>query len=283
MSFSNYSLNLNGRLLNLSSPAVMAIVNATPDSFHTSCHTPDEAALAAMKAVEDGAAIIDVGGCSTRPGGDPATEEEEWQRLDASLTAIRRAVPDAAISVDTFRAQVARKAAEKFGVDIINDISGGSDEMFATVAELGVAYVLTHNAGGQYSASPSDNTPCASEADYVASVMRFLEPRVAHLINFGVHDVIVDPGFGFGKTLEQNYALLRNLEVLHELDCPILAGMSHKSMLSTLLGIETAQCGNATAVANTIALMNGADILRVHNTRYAVEAVKVFTKTFNSK
>lgn len=270
----------------MGSPAVMAIINATPDSFNTSCPTAADAAQSALKAVEQGAAIIDVGGCSTRPGGEAVSETEELTRIDEALSAIRAALPDAPLSIDTFRADVARKAVEQYGANIINDISGGTEEMFSTVADLGVAYVLTHNDGGQYSASttrnggqnhknPAADNGFADEADYMASVLRFLEPRVARLRELGAADVIVDPGFGFGKTLEQYYCLLRNLDLLHTLDCPVLAGLSHKSMLTQPLGISTAEAANATTVANTIALMNHADILRVHDTRNAIEAIKI--------
>lgn len=264
-----YSLNLGGRLLDLSEPAVMAVVNVTPDSFYTSFGSDSMAMLDAVGGMlADGAAIIDVGACSTRPGAEFADEQQETARLMPALEAIRGRFPDAAVSVDTFRASVARMAVERFGVQMINDISGGSEEMYGTVAEMGAAYVLTHN-------EPENVSENQGEADYLAGVLRFLEQRVARLTELGVHDVVVDPGFGFGKTLEQNYMLLRNLDLLHELDCPVLAGVSHKSMLTRLLGITAEDAHHATTAANTIALMNGADIVRVHDVKHAVEARKI--------
>lgn len=235
----------------------MAIINATTDSFAFSCTNISEAEILAMaaKALSEGADILDVGGCSTRPDSTPVDEVEEWRRLDIALRAIRRTYPDAVVSVDTFRASVARRAVQEYGVDMINDISGGIGEMFVTVAELGVPYILTHNA-------PVDDCSPVS-----VQVIDNLIRKVDELHRLGAKDVIIDPGFGFNKNVEQNHELLAHLSDLQIIGLPILVGLSRKSMFYKPLGLEPTadEVLRATVEANRQALAQGATILRVHD------------------
>ena len=259
----SYSINVGGKLLSLEVPIVMGILNATPDSFYQHDEQADAIRQRARKMLEEGATILDVGACSTRPGSAPVDEQEEMRRLRKALAAIINEVPDAILSVDTFRASVARMAVEEFGVQIVNDISGGEfdKEMFKTVAELGVPYVLTHN------------------SSFVeGTFLREMGGKAEALHELGVCDIILDPGFGFNKTLEQNYAIMQNLEVLHELGLPLLVGISHKSMIYKLLGTSPDEALNGTTVLNTIALMKGAHVLRVHEVREAMECIRITSK-----
>jgi len=268
----DYSININGHLLSLRHPQIMAIVNATNDSFAFSCTNICEAEILAMtaKAVAEGADIIDVGACSTRPNSTPISEEEEWRRLTIALKAIRCGYADLTLSLDTFRASIARRAVEQFRVDIINDISGGADkEMFATVADLGVPYILTHNA------------PLNTDIPVSVQVLNFLVRKADELHRLGVKDVIADPGFGFNKTETQNYELLTHLADLRYAQLPLLVGLSRKSMfykpLNTTPDSDVALA--ATIAANTIALQAGASILRVHDVEAAKAAITVIEKT----
>lgn len=272
------TINIKGRLLDFSTPKVMGIVNVTPDSFYAGSRTPDATAL--HKRIEQMAAqgvdIFDVGGYSTRPGADEVTAQQEMQRLSSGISAIRSFVPDAIVSVDTFRADVAARCVEHYGADIINDVSGGTldAEMFATVARLQVPYVLMHMRG-----TPATMARMCDYADVAAEVLSELSFKLAHLRSLGVNDVIIDPGFGFAKDVKQNYQLLRNLEVFKSLECPLLVGVSRKSMLFKPLGITPADAANATTVVNTIALMKGADILRVHDVEEARQCVQLCEMT----
>lgn len=270
LSTSPYSINAGGELLSLEEPVVMGILNATPDSFYK--HEKGAEALAhhALQMLEEGASILDVGACSTRPGFTPPDEEEEMRRLKEALSALRKVAPKAILSVDTFRASVAKMCVEGFGVQIVNDISGGEldKEMFKTVAELGVPYILTHNA-------TIDET---EDAPFMAALLREMGSKVETLHELGVCDIIIDPGFGFGKTLEQNYILMRNLEVLHELNLPLLVGVSHKSMIYKLLNVTPDEALNGTTALQTVALEKGAHILRAHEVREAIECVKIINK-----
>lgn len=261
--------------MDLSTPRVMAIINATPDSFYTSCTSDQDIVHCAVQAAADGADIIDIGGCSTRPGADEVSAEEELRRCIHAAELIRRELPDMPLSVDTFRADVARRMVEDYGVSIINDISGGTmdEQMFQTVADTGAAYILMHMRG-----TPQTMQQCTDYDDLMADIIDFMQQRVYQLKQLGVHDIIIDPGFGFAKTLEQNYELLSKMHYLHELHLPLLAGLSHKSMLYRLLQTTPDQTLNATTVVNTIALMKGAHILRVHEVRPAVEAVSIISK-----
>lgn len=274
--FSPYTLNQGGRLWSLERPMVMGILNITPDSFFDGSRTPlgapDEIRQRARRMLDEGADILDIGAYSTRPGADEVTAEEEMRRLASALTVIREEAPDAILSVDTFRADVARHCVEEFGVQIINDISGGlmDKAMLRTVARLGVPYVLMHTQG-----DPSTMQLAPHYDDVAAEVIEHLARRVQRLRDYGGKDIIIDPGFGFGKTLEHNYRLMERLEDFHELNCPLLVGISRKSMIYRLLDTTPQEALNGTAVLNTIALMKGAHILRVHDVTPAVEACKM--------
>lgn len=262
-----------GRLLQIDRPQVMGIVNVTPDSFYADSRTPVDAGRDVLmkrvrSMVDDGATILDVGAVSTRPGSVPASEDEEFMRLDMALTALREALPEAIVSVDTFRASVARHVVRNFGVAIVNDISGLADpDMLAAVAETGAAYVLTHNVAG-------------GEAPVDVRVAQFFASRLEELYGAGVADVILDPGFGFAKTLDENYALMSALPRLVKLfpQVPFLVGISRKSMIYRLLGLSPENALNGTTVLNTIALQAGVHILRVHDVREAAEAVRIVDK-----
>ena len=267
----NYTINVRGRLLDLSEPKVMGILNATPDSFFAGSRRQTEAEIAdrANEIMEQGGTIIDVGAFSTRPGADEVSEQEETERLRHALAIVRREQPDAVLSVDTYRPAVARMCVEEFGADIINDVSEGGitgivntpiheeESMFETVARLRVAYILM-------SVKPD-----------LYSMMKAFAAEVQQLRDLGMKDVILDPGFGFGKTLEQNYRIMDGMERLHELGLPLLVGISRKSMISRLLQTDASGALNGTTVLNTIALLKGASILRVHDVRECVEAVKI--------
>ena len=266
-----YTINVRGRLLDLSVPQVMGILNATPDSFFAGSRrqTETEIAARANEIIEQGGTIIDVGAFSTRPGADEVSEQEETERLRRALAIVRREQPDAVLSVDTYRPAVARMCVEEFGADIINDVSEGGitgivntpiheeESMFETVARLRVAYILM-------SVKPD-----------LYSMMKAFAAEVQQLRDLGIKDVILDPGFGFGKTLEQNYRIMDGMERLHELGLPLLVGISRKSMISRLLQTDASGALNGTTVLNTIALLKGASILRVHDVRECVEAVKI--------
>lgn len=271
-----FSLNIKGRLMTYERPAVMAVVNLTPDSFYAASRTLDDDSRLAdtvRRAVDEGADMIDCGAYSSRPGADDVSADEETRRLSHGLEVIRRVAPDAIVSVDTFRASVARRAVCDFGADIINDISGGSldEAMFDTVAELSVPYVLMHMRG----------TPATMQSltDYdgnvTAAVIADLAAKADRLAQAGVCDIIIDPGFGFSKTLEQNYRLLADLEAFKLLGRPLLVGVSRKSMATRLLGISADEALNATTVINTLAVERGASILRVHDVKACREAVSI--------
>lgn len=240
----------------------MGILNVTSESFYAQSRVLTTTTIAerAKEILNEGAAIIDVGGCSTKPGLAPVSEEEEMQRLATALSAIRDILPEAIISVDTFRASIAERCVREFGVQIINDVSGGEadERMFSTVADLQVPYVLTS---------------CKNR-----SLTYSLAESIDRLHLMGVNDVIVDPGFGFGKTLDDNYHLMAHLEELHLLNCPILVGVSRKSMIYNLLGATPEESLNGTTVLHAISLMKGAHILRVHDVKAAAEAVKIVGK-----
>ncbi len=269
----NY-INVNGKLLDLRVPRVMGILNLTPDSFYAGSRVQAGEAVArrAEQIVQEGGDIIDVGACSSRPGAAAVSPQEERARLRAGLTAVRRAVPDAVLSVDTFRADVARMCVEEFGVAIINDISGGGLDagMFRTVADLHVPYVLMHMKG-----TPQDMQRAPHYDDLQREVFLYFASRVQALRDLGAHDIILDPGFGFGKTLAHNYRLLSCLEDLRIFGLPLLAGVSRKSMVYGLLGGTPDDALNGTTALHTICLLKGVNILRVHDVRAAVEAVRV--------
>ena len=274
--FKTYSLNLKGRLVTIDRPWVMGIVNVTPDSFYSGSRVADERTLAerVSQMIADGADVIDVGACSTRPGSESVDAQGEMERLEWALAAIRREAPDVIVSVDTFRADVARRCIEDWGADIINDISGGTMDsgMFATVARLRVPYVLMHMRG-----TPETMSQLTDYQNVAAEVLEWMARRIDELRQLGVADVIADPGFGFAKTLEQNYELLARLDAFHALDAPLLVGVSRKRMIYTPLQCDADSALNGTTVVNTIALMHGAHILRVHDVKAAAEAVALTT------
>ena len=274
-SASSYSINVDGKLLSLDVPIVMGILNATPDSFYQHHEGAEAIRLRTRQMLAEGAAILDVGACSTRPGFTPPDEQEEMRRLREALAVVREETPDAVVSVDTFRASVAKMCVEEFGVQMVNDISGGEldKEMFRMVAELHVPYVLTHNKA----------LAIEGKQEVVSEVLRDLGGKVEALHELGVCDIIIDPGFGFGKTLEENYILMQNLEVLHELYLPLLVGVSHKSMIYKLLGTTPGEALNGTTALHTVALMKGAHILRAHEVREAMECIKICQMLKNSK
>lgn len=271
-----HSLNCGGRLLELHAPQVMGILNVTPDSFYAGSRAQTEAGIAdrCRQIAAEGATMIDVGAYSSRPGADDVPPDEEMARLRLALSVVRREAPGLVVSVDTFRADVARMCVEEYGADMINDISGGSldTRMFRTVARLGVPYVLMHMLG-----TPQTMQDAPHYDDVIAEVFLYFARRVQTLRELGVKDIVLDPGFGFAKTLSHNYALLNRLEDFREFDLPLLVGVSRKSMIYRLLGITPEEALNGTVVLNTLALAKGAHILRVHDVRAAVEAVCLYT------
>jgi dihydropteroate synthase len=279
--FTPYNLTLRGSIVNINEPWVMGILNLTPDSFYSDsrCNESTMIEQRVNQIITEGAKIIDIGGYSSRPGANDITPDEEYSRLATGLDIIKRIAPNAIISVDTFRADVARRCVNNWGVDIINDISGGNldAEMFDTVASLGVPYILMHMRG-----TPSTMQQFTQYNDATLDVINDLSQEVSILKEKGVKDIIIDPGFGFSKTLEQNYTLLNNLEKFQSLNAPLLVGVSRKSMIYNTLGGSPDTALNGTTVINTLALTKGAHILRVHDVKEAVEAVKLTTKTLNS-
>ncbi len=270
----NYTLNIRGRLLDLSRPQVMGILNVTPDSFYAASRVQTEEAIArrARQIVAEGGTIVDVGACSTRPGSTPVDEQKEAARLRLALSVVRRELPDVALSVDTFRPAVARMAVEELGADIINDVQSSekslvtSDlslvtcEMLRTVAQLGVPYILM-------STEPT-----------LHDVLLDFARRVQLLRDLGHKDIVLDPGFGFGKTVQQNYDLLFHLDRLQVMDLPVLVGLSRKSMIWKKLNITPEEALNGTTALHAVALMKGASILRVHDVKEAVECVTLLNK-----
>ncbi len=272
----DYTLNCNGRLLSLAEPQVMGILNATPDSFYAASRQQTEHDIAnrTQQILTEGASIIDVGACSTRPGSKAVSEAEEMARLRTALAIVRREAPEAVVSVDTFRPDVARMVVEEFGADIINDVGGSVDtppstgiatphsqsentQMFRMVSRLGVPYIYM-----SWKSNVRDILlDCAKATDTLRSM--------------GQKDIILDPGFGFGKTLEENYAVMNGLEQMQMTGLPILVGISRKSMINRLLDIQPEQALNGTTALNTLALLKGASILRVHDVREAVECVRI--------
>ncbi|MDE5664945.1 MAG: dihydropteroate synthase [Duncaniella sp.] len=273
--FQPFSLNIRGEHRSCSRPLVMGIVNVTPDSFFDGSRTMDEDAIAerVLRQVSDGADIIDVGAYSSRPGAADVSPEEEIARLRTGMRVLRSVAPDVLVSVDTFRACVAREAIEDMGADMINDISGGDldRDMFSTVAGMRVPYILMHMRG-----TPSTMQTMTDYNDVSADVIADLSRKLRELRLLGVADVIVDPGFGFGKTTEQNFEMMRNLECFGALGCPVLVGISRKSMITRTFDITPAEALAPTVALNTIALTRGAAILRVHDVKEAVYAVRLF-------
>lgn len=270
-----HTLNLRGRLLELREPQIMGILNVTPDSFYSDSRTPDEAHITdrVRQMMDEGADMIDIGGYSSRSGADDVTPEEEMDRLRRGLRIVRELYPEVPVSVDTFRADVARMCIEEEGADIINDISGGmmDRQMFRTVARLGVPYILMHMQG------TPDTMQVAPHYDNLRrEVMLYFAERIDRLCQMGAKDIIVDPGFGFGKTLEHNYELMNHLDDFAVFNLPLLVGISRKSMIHKLTGGTPQTSLNGTTVLNTISLVKGAHILRVHDVKAAAEAKQIY-------
>jgi len=270
-------INTGGKLLDLDTPRVMGILNITPDSFYKgSRYSSDEEILkAAVGMIEDGADILDVGGYSSRPGAEDVSQDEESKRVLKAIKLITRELPEAIISVDTFRADVAREAITECGAHIINDISGGDadSEMFNLLEKLNVPYIIMHMQG-----TPLTMQLNPAYDDVVADILRWFGERVYRLHNSGVKDIIIDPGFGFGKTGRHNFELLRRLGDFAVAELPLMVGVSRKSMIWKTLGITADEALNGTTALNAIALFNGADILRVHDVKEAVQAVRLIEK-----
>lgn len=271
------SLNIAGKLLTFDKPMVMGIINVTPDSFLASSRFVTEKRILEQVTImlQEGAGIIDVGACSTRPGAEEVSEMQEQERLLIALNAIRQVFPEAIVSVDTYRASTAKWAVEEYGANMINDISAGRFDtaMFDTISKLNVPYIVMHMQG---TPQTMQNDPRYENAP--KEIITELSGVVSELKKRGVNDIIIDPGFGFGKTLEHNYQLLQNLELFRFFEEPLLVGVSRKSMIYRLLQSTPEEALNGTSVINTIALLKGADILRVHDVRAAVEAIKIVSK-----
>ena len=270
------TLNLSGKLLSLERPIVMGIINVTPDSFYSTSRIAGERELRERidTLLREGASIADVGAYSSRPGAEDVSSQEEMRRLAPTLQILRDEYPELPVSVDTFRAEVARWAVQEYGVAMINDISGGAldPEMYTTIAELQVPYVLMHMRG-----TPQTMGGQTDYRDLVLDILDYFIERVGQLTELGVHDVILDPGVGFSKTLEQNYELLARMSDLQTvLPQPLLVGVSRKSMVYRLLGVTPEEALNGTSILHAFALERGAKILRVHDVAPAVEVIRIY-------
>ena len=271
------TINVNGQLMELQSPQVMGILNITPDSFYAGSRKQTEADILSRtrQILEEGASIIDIGAYSSRPNADHISPDDEMQRLRTALHLINRDFPDAVISIDTFRADVARMCVEEYGAAIINDISAGQmdEQMFTTIAQLGVPYIIMHMQG-----TPQDMQTNPHYENLLKEVFFYFSEKVQRLRDLGVKDIILDPGFGFGKTLEHNYQLMNHLEEFSVFDLPLLVGISRKSMIYKLLESTPEEALNGTSILNTIALLKGANFLRVHDVKAATEAIAIVQK-----
>ena len=270
----SYSINVRGKLIDLSEPKVMGILNVTPDSFYSESRKQTDYDIRdrVEEIIREGADMIDIGAYSSRPGADDVSMEQEKARIIRGMKIVREISADIPVSVDTFRADVAKMAVEELGADIVNDISGGQldENMFPTVVKMGVPYVLMHMKG-----TPKNMQSEAHYDNLIKEILLYFAERVQKLRDLGQKDIILDPGFGFAKTLEHNYELLNHLEELKILELPYLAALSRKSMIYKLLNSTPEEALNGTSVLNTIALMKGASILRVHDVKEAVEVVKI--------
>lgn len=264
------TLNLKGNLVSLATPLIMGILNVTPDSFFADSRKQDEAAIDAriQQILSEGGDLIDIGGYSSRPDAAEVTPAEEMRRLEVALSLLQRHYPQVPVSVDTFRADIARRCAEEYGVAMINDISGGELDarMFSTVADLHIPYIMMHMRG-----TPQTKQQHCDYTDLMEEIMRYFARKVEQLRLLGVNDIILDPGFGFSKTLAQNYELMAHLDEFKAFDLPLLVGVSRKSMIYKLLGGTPADSLNGTTVLHTYALLHGANILRAHDVKAAVE------------
>ena len=270
-------MELNNKHIDLSVPRVMTIVNVTPDSFYDGCRsfTEEEIEHHVVRAIEEGADMLDVGGYSSRPNADDVAVDEEIARVGRAMKVIRRVCPEMVVSIDTFRAEVVRRIVDEWGACIVNDISTGEldPEMITTVARLGLPYVAMHMRG-----TPTTMQSMTDYGDIVEEVRSYFVQKISELRAAGIEDIVIDPGFGFAKTLEQNYQLMSGLHRLNDLGAPMLVGISRKSMIYKLLGSTPAEALNGTTALHLEALRQGAKILRVHDTREAVEVVKIYNQ-----
>lgn len=283
LNFKPFTLSLRDRTLVLDRPQIMGIVNVTPDSFYSASRTFDVDSLEKKveQMVSEGVDIFDIGAYSTRPGADDVSPEEELRRLQRGTEVVKRMAPNIPVSIDTFRANVARTCVEEMGADIVNDVSGGTldADMAATMGQLDVPYILMHMRGTPATMQQFTDYPGGVVADVVAD----LKAKMEHFREQGCRQVILDPGFGFSKTLEQNYELMNGLTAFHELNAPLLVGISRKSMIFRLLGTSSAESLEGTTVLNTIAMLAGSHILRVHDVRAAVEARTILEELDKTK
>lgn len=270
-------INVKGQLMDLSQPKVMGILNATPDSFYAQSRlqTEKEIILRLQEMENEGASIMDIGAYSSRPNAQHISIEEEMERLRNCLTLVNKECPNATVSIDTFRADIAKMCVEEYGAAMINDISAGNmdKQMFATIAQLGVPYIIMHMQG-----TPQDMQSAPHYDNLLKEVFYYFSEKISKLRDLGVKDIILDPGFGFGKTLEHNYQLMNHLEEFSTFELPLLVGISRKSMIYKLLGTSPEEALNGTTALNTISLLKGANILRVHDVKAAVEAVNIVEK-----
>lgn len=283
LNFKPFTLSLRDRTLVLDRPQIMGIVNVTPDSFYSASRTFDVDSLEKKveQMVSEGVDIFDIGAYSTRLGADDVSPEEELRRLQRGMEVVKRMAPNIPVSIDTFRANVARACVEEMGADIVNDVSGGTldADMAATMRQLDVPYILMHMRGTPATMQHFTDYPGGVVADVVAD----LKAKMEHFREQGCRQVILDPGFGFSKTLEQNYELMNGLTAFHELNAPLLVGISRKSMIFRLLGTSSAESLEGTTVLNTIAMLAGSHILRVHDVRAAVEARTILEELDKTK
>ena len=278
MTFNKFSITVKGKSYEFRRPQVMGILNVTPDSFYSGSRmATDEAMIAGRvsQMIDEGVDIIDIGAYSTRSNADEVTPEEEYRRLSVGLDAIRSIAGDILVSVDTFRAEIAERCVKNYGVQIINDVSGGTLDaaMFDTVARLEVPYILMHMRG-----TPATMQSLTEYTDVTDDVIADLTAKADALRNRGVKDIIIDPGFGFSKTVDQNYEMMARLDEFKKMGLPLLVGISRKSMIFRTLGTDAQHSLNGTTVLNTVSLMGGAHILRVHDVKECVETVKIMGK-----
>ena len=275
------TINIKGQLLSLDEPLVMGILNVTPDSFYAGSRKQTECAIVDRieTILHEGATIIDVGGYSSRPDATEVSETEEKQRLEIALRQLHEHYPEAIVSVDTFRSSVARWCVEEFGVAMINDISGGEldEQMFETVARLRIPYIMMHMRG-----TPQTMQQQTHYDNVTADLLKYFSLKLERLFRLGLNDVILDPGFGFSKSVDDNYLLMNRLDEFTRIGYPLLVGISRKSMIYKYFGYTPEESLNGTTILNTLALLGGVDILRVHDVKEAVEAVKIVSKTIQS-
>lgn len=275
-----YTINVSGRLIDLAEPHIMGILNITPDSFYSDSRklTEESIRLQVRKIVDEGGQMIDLGAYSSRPGADDVSVSEEMERLRKGMKVLREEAPGIPVSIDTFRADVAKMCVEELGADIINDISGGEldSKMFSTVARLGVPYVLMHMKG-----TPQNMQQEAHYENLMKEIMLYFAEKVQRLRDLGQKDIILDPGYGFAKTIDHNYELLQHQEMLKIFELPILVGLSRKSMVYNLLESTPQQALNGTSALHTLALLRGANILRVHDVKACAEVIKIVQKTLH--